>query len=154
MRPKNLKFHISQALHIAGAQRIGHGVDLPYEEDSLDLLKQIKEKSAIEICFTSNEFILGVKGRYHPYLIYSAYDVPMIICTDDSGISRKNLTGEYVLLAERYKPGYATVKQYVFNSIRYSFLPEKDKKTLTRSLYDRFEKFEAEMAEYYDLLHG
>jgi len=152
VRPKNLKFHISQAIDIAGAQRIGHGVDLPYETGAIDLLKRIKEKSVVEINFTSNEFILGVKGRDHPYLIYSAYDVPIDICTDDSGVSRNNLSSEYVLLATRYKPSYKTVKKYVYNSIKYSFLPESEKGLLTNSLDVRFENFEAEMAKYSDLI--
>jgi adenosine deaminase len=150
--PKDLKFHISQAMHIAGAQRIGHGVDLPYEEDATDLLKRIKEKSVVEINFTSNEFILGIKEREHPYMIYYAYDVPIVICTDDSGVSRNNLSGEYVLLARRYKPSYKTVKKYVYNSIRYSFLSESEKSLLTNSLDARFENFEAEMAKYSDLI--
>lgn len=150
--PKNLTFHISQALDIAGAQRIGHGVDLPYEEEAIDLLKRIKEKSAVEINFTSNEFILGIKGRAHPYLIYSAYNVPIVICTDDSGVSRNNLSSEYVLLAIRYRPSYKTVKKYVYNSINYSFLSESEKDLLTNSLDVRFEKFEAEMAKYSDLI--
>jgi adenosine deaminase/adenosine deaminase CECR1 len=152
VRPENLKFHISQAINIAGAQRIGHGVDLPYEEEAINLLNQIKEKAAVEINFTSNEFILGVKGSEHPYLIYHAYDVPIVISTDDSGVSRNNLSGEYVLLATRYKPSYRTVKKYVYNSIKYSFLPESDKKLLTNSLDVRFEKFEAEMAKYSDII--
>jgi adenosine deaminase/adenosine deaminase CECR1 len=152
VRPKDLKFHISQALLIACAQRIGHGVDLPYEEDSVSLLREIKEKSVIEICLTSNEFILGVEGCHHPYLIYSAYDVPMVICTDDAGISRNNLTGEYVLLATRYRPDYEKIKEYVYNSIKYSFLPQKDKDSLTALLDIRFKKFEAEMSDYSDLI--
>ncbi len=150
VRPKSLKFHISQALHIAGAQRIGHGVDLPYEEDAIDLLEEIKENAVVEINFTSNEFILGVKDQEHPYLIYSAYDVPIVICTDDSGVSRNNLSREYVLLAVRYKPSYKTVKKYAYNSIKYSFLSEGDQETLTKSLDDRFEKFESEMVKYSD----
>lgn len=152
VRPKNLTFHVSQAIDIAGAQRIGHGVDLPYEKGAIDLLKRIKEKSVVEINFTSNEFILGVKGRDHPYLIYSAYDVPIVICTDDSGVSRNNLSSEYVLLATRYKPSYKTVKKYVYNSIKYSFLSEREKDLLTNFLDVRFEKFEAEMAKYSDLI--
>ena len=148
VRPKNLTFHVSNAIDIAGAQRIGHGVDLPYEKGAVDLLKRIKEKSAVEINFTSNEFILGVKGREHPYLIYSAYNVPIVICTDDSGVSRNNLSNEYVLLATRYKPSYKTVKKYVYNSIKYSFLSESEKDSLVNSLDDRFEIFEAEMAKY------
>lgn len=150
--PKDLRHHISQAIYIAGAQRIGHGVDLPYEEKAIELLQRIKEKSVVEINLTSNEFILGVKDSKHPYLIYCAYDAPIVICTDDSGVSRNNLSGEYVLLASRYKPGYKTLKKYVYNSIKYSFLLESDKKLLTNSLDVRFEKFEAEMAKYSDLI--
>jgi len=150
VRPKDLKFHISQALHIGGAQRIGHGVDLPYEEDAIDLLEDIKKNAVIEINFTSNEFILGVKGQEHPYLIYSAYNIPIVICTDDSGVSRNNLSHEYVLLAARYKPSYKTIKEYAYNSIKYSFLPNTDKESLTKSLDDRFEKFESKMAKYSD----
>ncbi|WP_051012491.1 amidohydrolase family protein [Desulfobacula toluolica] len=152
VRPKNLKFHISKAIHTAGAQRIGHGVDLPYEDNAIKLLQEIKEKSVIEICFTSNEFILGVKDNDHPYLIYSKYDVPIVICTDDSGVSRNNLTGEYVLLAARYKPSYEKVKEYVYNSIKHSFFSKSDKNLLTDSLDARFEKFEAEMSGYSDLI--
>lgn len=154
VRPKDLKFHISRAIHIAGAQRIGHGVDLPYEEDAVNLLQEVKEKSVIEICLTSNEFILGVKDSRHPYLIYSAYGVPMVICTDDSGVSRNNLTGEYVLLATRYRPTYETLKGYVYNSIKYSFLSEKEKDELARSLNTRFQEFEAEMSRYSDSINA
>ncbi|CAG36810.1 amidohydrolase family protein [Desulfotalea psychrophila] len=150
VRPKNLTFHVDQAVNIAGAQRIGHGVDLPYEEDAIDLLRAIKEKAVVEINFTSNEFILGVKGQEHPYLIYSAYGVPIVICTDDSGVSRNNLSHEYVLLATRYKPSYQTIKQYAFNSIKYSFLPNKEREKTIISLTNRFKKFESEMAIYSD----
>lgn len=152
VRPKDLKFHIAQAVNIAGAQRIGHGIDLPYEEDAIGLLNSIKDLSVIEINFTSNEFILGVKGNEHPYLIYSAYGVPMVISTDDSGVSRNNLTNEYVLLSSRYKPGYRLIKEYVYNSLKYSFLSNADKKRLTSSLDKKFNLFEQEMADYYDTL--
>ncbi|MCP3943082.1 MAG: adenosine deaminase [Desulfobacteraceae bacterium] len=152
VRPKNLNFHITQAVRIAGAQRIGHGVDIPYEKDAIDLLKEIKEKSVVEICFTSNEFILGVKGQNHPYLLYSAYDVPLVICTDDSGVSRDNLTHEYVLLATRYKPSYKTIKKYVYNSIKYAFCSKSDKTLLINALDARFKKFETQMAAYSDLI--
>jgi adenosine deaminase len=150
--PKDLQYHIFQAIHIAGAQRIGHGVDLPYEEQALELLRRMKENSVIEINLTSNEFILGVKDQEHPYVIYSAYDVPLVICTDDSGVSRNNLSSEYVSLARRYKPSYATIKKYVYNSISYSFLSAGEKKLLTSALDIRFNMFEAEMAKYSDLI--
>ncbi|MEJ2178507.1 MAG: hypothetical protein P8Y12_11320 [Gammaproteobacteria bacterium] len=112
VRPKSLNFHIRQALEIAQAQRIGHGVDLPYEDDSVGLLAALRSGSVIEINLTSNQFILGVEGNHHPYLIYASYGVPLVISTDDSGVSRNNLSNEYMLLASRYLPAYERIKEY------------------------------------------
>ena len=147
--PEELNFHIEQALDIAGAQRIGHGVDLPYEENSLEILEKIQQQSVVEINLTSNQFILGVQGRSHPYLIYSAAGVPLIISTDDSGVSRNNLSNEYVLLASRYKPSYSQLKDYVYNSIKYSFMTAQQKTHWQNDLDLRFDKFEQEMSAYY-----
>ncbi|MBW2673207.1 MAG: adenosine deaminase [Deltaproteobacteria bacterium] len=153
VRPRNLTFHIQQARDIAQAQRIGHGVDLPYEQHSLKLLKDLKENAAVEINLTSNAFILGVEGNEHPYLIYSDYGVPLVIATDDSGVSRNNLANEYVLLASRYHPTYGRIKEYVYNSIRYSFLEPADKASLKKLLDERFAIFETEMADLYKNLN-
>jgi adenosine deaminase/adenosine deaminase CECR1 len=148
VRPKNLNFHIGEAIDIAKAQRIGHGIDLPYEHNVLKLLKKMKKRSAIEINLSSNEFILGVKGNAHPYKIYSSYGVPIIISTDDSGVSRGNLSHEYVLLASRYKPSYSKIKEYVYNSIKYSFLSEKEKMIIQKRVDKKFEIFEKNMANF------
>ena len=92
---------------------------------------------------------MGVKGDEHPYLIYSRYDVPLVIATDDSGVSRNNLSHEYVLLATRYHPTYERIKKYVYNSITYSFLKEEEKASLLKDLDKRFLLFEKEMANLY-----
>lgn len=147
VRPKDLMFHIKQAREIANAERIGHGVDLSYEEHSIALLQDIKANAVIEINFSSNAFILGVKGARHPYLIYSKYNVPLVIATDDSGVSRNNLTNEYMILAKDYKPSYRRIKSYVYNSIKYSFLRKEEKELLKKDLDKRFMIFEKEMAE-------
>lgn len=149
VRPKNLNFHIRQALEIAQAQRIGHGVDLPYEDNSVNLLAALKSGSVIEINLTSNQFILGVEGNQHPYLIYASYGVPLVISTDDSGVSRNNLSNEYMLLASRYQPAYARIKEYVYNSIEYSFLDKRNKQKKLTQLNREFERFEQEMAQFY-----
>jgi adenosine deaminase/adenosine deaminase CECR1 len=154
MVPVNeLRYHITQAVQIACAKRIGHGVDLPYENNAVNLLKRLKDSSvAVEINLTSNEFILGVKDDAHPYRIYSAYNVPIVISSDDAGVSRNNLSAEYVLLATRYKPAYATIKNYAYNSITYSFLSDSDKKTIKKRLDARFKQFESQMCNYYNLI--
>ncbi len=146
VRPRDLLFHITEARQIADAQRIGHGVDLTYEQDQLALLKDMKTNSTVEINLTSNQFILGVQGSEHPYQIYADYGVPLVISTDDSGVSRNNLSHEYMLLASRYKPSYEQIKSYVYNSIKYSFMSDKDKAMVTKRVNQRFAVFEGEMA--------
>lgn len=148
VEPKELLFHISQAHTIAKAHRIGHGVDIVYEKDSPALLQALKQaNTAVEINFSSNAFILGVLGNEHPYTLYAAYGVPIVIATDDSGVSRGNLSHEYVLLASRYHPSYATIKKYVYNSIDYAFLTPVEKARLKMRLDIKFKVFEKEMSD-------
>jgi adenosine deaminase len=145
--PEGLEFHIDQALNIAGAGRIGHGIDLAHEANAPAIMKAMREKDIpVEINLTSNAFINGVKGEDHPVTLYRKYGVPYVISTDDAGVTRHNLANEYVLFASRYKPSYAELKKASYNSIRYSFLAAGDKTRLTRQLDARFARFEAGMA--------
>jgi adenosine deaminase len=142
--PEQLQFHIEQALGIAGANRIGHGIDLAHETRAPQIMKTMREKDVpVEINLTSNAFINGVQGADHPVTLYRRYGVPYVISTDDAGVTRHNLSNEYVLFASRYKPSYAELKKASYNSIRYSFLAPADKQRLTKQLDARFAKFEA-----------
>lgn len=145
VQPEDLTWHINDAIYIAGANRIGHGVDIAYEANSYDLLKYMsKNNIPIEINLTSNEFILKVKENRHPFTLYKEFNVPIVISTDDAGILRTNMTEQYVLLAKRYPDvTYATIKQYVYNSINYSFIQDASvKKQLVKDLDARFKTFE------------
>ena len=146
VQPEDLTWHIGAAVYTAGANRIGHGVDMAYEKDSYDLLRYMAKKTIpIEINLVSNEFILKVKESRHPLSLYKEFGVPIVISTDDAGILRTNMTEQYVLLAKRYKNvSYTDIKQYVYNSINYSFIKENVvKKQLIKDLDSRFKAFEA-----------
>jgi adenosine deaminase/adenosine deaminase CECR1 len=146
VQPEDLTWHIRSAVYDAGANRIGHGVDMAYEEQSYELLRYMaKNKIAIEINLVSNEFILKVKENRHPITLYKEFAVPIVISTDDAGILRTNMTEQYVLLAKRYKDiSYSDIKQYVYNSINYSFIKEPSvQKELLKNLDKRFKTFEA-----------
>ena len=148
--PEELTWHINAAVYIAGANRIGHGVDLAYEEKSYDLMRYMaKNYIPIEINLSSNEFILKVKENRHPILLYKEFGVPIVISTDDAGILRTNMTEQYVLLAKRYKTiSYTDIKQFVYNSINYSFIQEPAvKKELLLDLHARFKTFEANFSK-------
>ena len=145
--PEGLKFHIDQALALGRADRIGHGIDLAHESNVLGIMKQMREADIpVEINLTSNDFINGVRGENHPVTLYRKHGVPFVISTDDAGVTRHDLSNEYMLFASRYRPDYAEVKKLSYNSVRYAFLPEAQKQRLKRQLDQRFSKFEADIA--------
>lgn len=122
--PEDLRFHIREAIEVAGAKRIGHGIDIAHEEGADVLLRRMaREGIMVEINLTSNEVILGVKGSDHPFLLYRKYGVPMALSTDDEGVSRIDLTHEYQRAADTYRLGYRDLKALSRNSLTYSFLP-------------------------------
>ena len=122
--PEGLRFHIGEAVTVAGAERIGHGVDIMYEMNSYDTLRTMRERHvAVEINLTSNDVILGVRGNDHPFPVYRRYEVPVVLSTDDEGVSRTHLTQEYQRAVLTYGLSYADVKQIVRNGLQYSFLP-------------------------------
>ncbi len=150
VQPEELTWHINDAIYVAGANRIGHGVDIAYEANSYDLLKYMAQKNIpIEINLVSNEFILKVKENRHPFTLYKEFNVPIVISTDDAGILRSNMTEQYVLLAKRYPDvNYQTIKKYVYNSINYSFIQDESvKKQLIKDLDNRFKTFEAKFSK-------
>jgi hypothetical protein len=146
VQPEQLSYHINDAIYVAGAQRIGHGVDIAYEKNCYELLDYMSKdwhNIPVEINLSSNEFILGVKDDRHPILLYQSFNVPLVISTDDAGVSRSSLTEQYVLLAKRYPSlSYTDIKHYVYNSIQYSFMSAADKRSLIKDLDDRFAYFE------------
>jgi adenosine deaminase/adenosine deaminase CECR1 len=147
VEPEGLTFHIKEAIDVAGASRIGHGMDIAHETDPLAIMKKMREKGiAVEVNLSSNDFILGIKGAAHPVTLFRKYGVPYVLSTDDAGVSRNNLSGEYVLYAARYQPDYAEVKKLSYDSIRYSFLADADKQRLLKALDGKFARFEADIA--------
>ncbi|MFA9217665.1 MAG: adenosine deaminase [Sphingomonadaceae bacterium] len=145
--PEGLTFHIRDAIEIAGASRIGHGMDIAHESHALDIMKKMHDQQIpVEVNLSSNDFILGIKGAAHPVTLYRKYGVPFVLATDDAGVSRNNLSGEYVLYASRYQPDYAEVKKLSYDSIRFAFLADADKQRLLKALDAKFVQFEAAIA--------
>jgi adenosine deaminase len=141
--PEDLRFHIREAIEIGHAERIGHGVTVMYENDALGLLHLMKQRHiAVEINLTSNDLILGVRGADHPFPVYRKYGVPVVLSTDDEGVSRTHLTQEYQRAVLTYNLTYPDLKSIVRNSIEYSFLPPAEKARARLDLEKRFEQFE------------
>ena len=93
-------FHIRHAVEIGHAERIGHGVDIMTETDPDGLMVEMHDRNVlVEVCLSSNDQILEVSGTAHPLAAYLAHGVPVALATDDQGVSRSSMAGEYVRAA-------------------------------------------------------
>lgn len=119
-----LRDRIGETIWMGHANRIGHGTSVAWEDNCYELLLDMRNKGiCVEICPSSNETILGVAGSDHPFHLYRQAGVAMTIATDDEGVSRSNLTNEYVKAAQSFGLGYHDLKELSRNSLEYSFLP-------------------------------
>ncbi|KTC75479.1 adenosine deaminase [Legionella birminghamensis] len=124
--PEDLRFHIRDALLIGHAERIGHGLDIGFEDNSLDTLNYMKTRQIpVEINLTSNEKILNITGKEHPIHYYLAHDVPVVLSTDDEGVLRTDLTRQYVKAVIEHDIDYSQLKNMTRNVLTYAFLPGK-----------------------------
>jgi len=116
--------HIRLAVEQARAERIGHGVDIMYENNPHALLREMAANHVmVEISLTSNDVILGVTNKDHPLSLYWMLGVPVALSTDDEGVSRIDLTHEFVRAVQTYDFHYADLKRMVRTSLEHSFLP-------------------------------
>jgi hypothetical protein len=121
--PKGLTFHIRSSVMIAGAERIGHGVDVMHEDRSDELLQEMARRNVlVEICLSSNDSILGISGPQHPLATYLKYGVPVALATDDEGVSRSEISREFLKGVQEQGLGYVQLKMMARNSLQYAFI--------------------------------
>jgi adenosine deaminase len=123
--PSDLSFHIREAVKVAKAERIGHGVDIAHEEAaSPGLLETMAGRHVlVEINLTSNCQILVVCAQDHPVSLYRRSGVPVALRTDDEGIERTDLTAEYQQAVGRFGLGYEDLKTLARAALEHGFLP-------------------------------
>jgi len=139
-----MRSHIQQSIEVAGASRIGHGVDVLHEGDPEFLLREMAARHVlVEIALTSNRVILGVEGAAHPLSAYLAHRVPVALVTDDEGVSRSDLTHEYLRAVTDQHMDYGSLKTMARNSIAYSFADDSTKSRLRSALEAAFVEFES-----------
>jgi hypothetical protein len=122
--PEGMTFHIRESVMKGRAERIGHGVAVMNEDDPYGLLREMARRNVlVEICLTSNDTILGIRGERHPLATYLQYGVPLALATDDEGVARSEISREYLKAAEEHGLGYSQLKTMARNSLQYAFLP-------------------------------
>jgi adenosine deaminase len=122
--PDGLRSHVRQSIETGHAERIGHGVTVAYEDNPQQLLEEMaKREILVEICLTSNDVILGIKGNEHPLSIYRKNGVPVALSTDDQGVSRSDMTKEYMRAVMTQNLSYTDLKDMARQGLEHSFLP-------------------------------
>jgi adenosine deaminase len=117
-------FHIRSAVEIGHAERIGHGLDVMSETDPAGLLDEMHDRGVlVEVCLSSNTQILDVAGADHPLAQYLAHGVAVALATDDQGVSRSSMAGEYARAALDQHLGYRQLKTMARDSLEHAFLP-------------------------------
>jgi adenosine deaminase len=121
--PEGLRSHIDDSVEIGRAERIGHGADVLHEDNADQLLQKMAERNImVEICLTSNDVILNMKGDRHPLRKYIEKDVPVALATDDEGIARSDITREYLRAVDDHRLNYLQLKKMARTSLEYAFV--------------------------------
>ncbi len=114
----------AHAVETGHAERIGHGIDIASETDPAGLMDEMAANGvAVEVCLSSNTQILGVAGTAHPLAQYLAHGVPVALATDDQGVSRSSMAGEYMRAALDQHLTYRQLKTIARTSLEHAFLP-------------------------------
>ncbi len=122
--PEDLAYHIRESVERGHAERIGHGVSVMNEKDPIGLMHEMAERNVlVEIALTSNDLILGISGDDHPLPTYIKNGVPVALASDDEGVSRSDMTHEYLRAVETYHFTYPDLKRMARQSLEHSFLP-------------------------------
>lgn len=124
------------AVYQLSADRIGHGLTLV---DNPSLLEKFRErKIGIEMCPSSNDQIVGFTNeKEYPLLQYLEKGLKVTINTDDQGISRTNLTKEFIKAGQLCKNlSLWDCIVLIRNSIRLAFCDMTTKTKLMKSFED------------------
>ena len=125
--------HVRDAIGEIGAERIGHGVRVLEDKDTVELARE--RGTAFEVCVTSN-YQSGVVQSLetHPLLAMLNAGLNVTINTDDPSISRITLSHEYYTACEDLHMPQNTLRERVHAAAQACFLPHSEKEELVDQL--------------------
>ena len=129
-----------------GATRIGHGINLLSDEDTL--LRMRDSKFLVEINLISNELLEYVPNLdLHPFPIYLRQGIACCLNTDDRGMWDSNFTDEVFVAVQRFNLSWAEIQKTAYNSYEFSFAEESLKRELVHGFKHDLELFEKQFSE-------
>ena len=135
-------FHIRDTL-LLGAKRIGHGVNLITDPETMVLMRN--GPYMVEINLVSNLLLEYVQDySQHPFPEYLRTGIPVALSTDDRGMWDSNMTDEYFVAVREFNLSWSEIVQLGRNSLKYSFLEEPAKQKLLAEYEKRVQAFAAQ----------
>jgi adenosine deaminase CECR1 len=133
--------HVRDTL-LLGAQRIGHGVNLIRDPETMVLMRN--GPYLVEINLISN-LLLGYVSDYsqHPFPEYLRVGIPVALSTDDRGMWDSNMTDEFYVAVKEFNLSWEEVVKLGRNSLQYSFLDAATKQRLLVDYDKRIAAFES-----------
>ena len=126
--PESVRLAISY-----GAKRIGHGVRI-FEDPKV--LQMVKEQGiTLEMCPTSNRQTHAVEDmKAYPLVSYLEQGIKVTVNTDDMGIERTTLSGEFHYLEREFGLTAAQEKEILSNAVDAAFTTDAVKEELRKTL--------------------
>jgi len=133
--------HVRDTL-LLGASRIGHGVNLIRDPETLLLLQQTR-RVLVEINLISNRLLGYVPDlAAHPFPEYLRTGIPVCLNTDDRGMWDSNMTDEYYTAVTLFHLSWGEILAMGHDSLARSFVQPDVKARLLSEFDQRIAAFE------------
>jgi adenosine deaminase len=130
---------VRQAVHLCGANRIGHGTRLIEDPDLTQYVND--RRIALEVCLTSNvQTKVAESYATHPFREYFDRGLNVTLNTDNRLMSATTLTDEYVYAAEHLGFTIDELAGVALNGFESAFLPWEERLMLIEEASDKIEQ--------------
>ena len=130
---------IRQAVHLCGANRIGHGTRLIEDPELTDYIND--RRIALEVCLTSNvQTRVADSYETHPLREYFDRGLNVTLNTDNRLMSGTTLTDEYVHAAENLGFTVEELAGIALNGFESAFLPWEDRLMLIEEVSEKIDE--------------
>ncbi len=129
--------HITEAIKLLGADRIGHGVRIMEDERVVKLARQ--RQIPLEVCLTSNiQSGVFASADLHPLPAMLAAGLNITINSDDPAILNTSLSAELLLINEVFGFTQEQISKLMINSIDSAFLNNEQKRLLRETYSSQY----------------
>jgi len=129
---------------LLGADRIGHGLNLISDDDTMLLMRY--GHYLVEINLISN-LLLEYVNDYseHPFPEYLRTGIPVALSSDDRGMWESTMTDEFYVATTEFRLSWEEIKTLGRNSLEHAFVADESKERLLREYNERILRFERQM---------